>query len=230
MRKFILLSACLILGGCATETGENTLRVQGDVKGLKKGVLYLQQVVDSTLVTLDSVQMQGSGEFVLEASIEDPDLFYLYLSKADNNNVNDRIIFFAEPGEVRIDTRWNAFDSEAEITGSKTQQLYEEYRNAQSRFNVRQLELSQTISALDSTESVRLDSLQTASERLALRSYLYALNFALNNSDSYLAPFIAVNEVGDASPRYLDSIYRELPAEIAASKYGKLLAELAQKR
>ena len=229
IRKIFLLSAGLILGACATETKEKTLRVQGEVKGLKKGTLYLQQVVDSSLVTLDSLQMQGSGEFVLEAPIDDPDLFYLYLSKADNNSVNDRIIFFAEPGDVQIETRWNAFDSEAEIKGSETHELYEEYRKAQSRFNVRQLELSQAISALDSTETVQLDSLQRTSERIAMRSYLYALNFALNHSDTHLAPFIAVNEVSDANPKYLDSIYRELPPEIAASKYGKLLAELAQK-
>ena len=55
------------------------------------------------------------------------------------------------------------------------------------------------------------------------RSYAYALNFALNNKDSYVAPYIAVREVGDANVKYLDSISKMLTPEVAASKYGKEL-------
>ena len=75
----------------------------------------------------------------------------------------------------------------------------------------------------------KMDSLETVLNRVGLRSYLYSLNFALNNRDSQLAPFIACTEVADANPKYLDSIYNVLSPEVAASKYGKRLKEILKK-
>jgi hypothetical protein len=68
-----------------------------------------------------------------------------------------------------------------------------------------------------------MDSIQKASDKNMLRGYLYALNFALNNKDSYIAPYIALNEVADANVKYLDSIYNSLTPVVADSKYGKEL-------
>ena len=62
------------------------------------------------------------------------------------------------------------------------------------------------------------------------RSFLYALNYALNNKNSYVAPYIAVREVPNAGAGILDSIYHSLSPEVAASKYGQELAELLQNK
>ena len=218
----LLLTAC---GSGDTET----LIVEGSVAGLKKGTLFLQQVQDTVLATLDSVQLKGTGEFRMESPIDGPDVYFLYLDKADNNKNNDRLIFFAEPGTIRIDTRWNAFEGEARISGSALQEKFAEYRRVQSRYSIQQLELAQASGALQAeSDSVGLDSLSRLSDRLVLRSYLYALNFALNNSDSYLAPYVAISEVSDANPKYLDSIYRALTPEVAGSKYGRQLKALLE--
>ena len=227
MRKIIYaLSALCLLGSCQSDPSSELLLVSGEVKGLKKGMLYLQQVRDSSLVVLDSAKVEGSGTFELEAEITDPDMFYLYLDKADNNQINDRIPFFTGPGIIEIQTRWNAFESEAEITGSEAHEKYLEYQKVQTRFNVQQLELTQAAMQLEAADSVTLDSLQQLSERLDLRAYLYSLNFAMNNKDSYLAPYIAVTEVGNANTKVLDSIYSALTPEVAASKYGLQLKAL----
>jgi hypothetical protein len=47
----------------------------------------------------------------------------------------------------------------------------------------------------------------------------------LNNTDSYVAPYIAVKEVSDANLKYLDSINNSLSDDVANSKYGKELKE-----
>lgn len=214
-------------------SGDSTqaLIVEGKVQGLRKGMLYLQQVQDTSLVTLDSMAVGEEGEFHLQGKITDPDLFYLYLDKADNNAMNDRIVFFAGPGTVTINTRWNAFEAEAEIRGTELQEQYREYRRNQSRFHVQELEVARAMTALSlPADSAALDSLQKVSDRIALRSYLYALNFALNNKASYLAPFVAYTEVSDANPKYLDSIYKALDPSVAESKYGKKLKELLESR
>lgn len=201
--------------------------VEGNVKGLKKGVLYLQSIADSTLFNLDSVEIRGDGNFHLKTDVLQPDIFYLYLENDDNNTLDDRIVFFGEPGNVNITTQWDGFEAEAEIRGGKSHKKFEEFRNNMSRFNLRRLELAREIDALEIPgDSAIIDSLQSVFDRSLRRSYLYAINFALNNKDSYLSPYIAWAEVGDANPKLLDSVYRSLPPHIADSKYGKKLKEL----
>lgn len=230
MRKFgILLMAGMWLTSCSPDPAK-TMIVEGNVKGLKKGTLYLQKLPDTTLITLDSVTVDGNGEFRFTTPIESPEIFYLYLKKEDQNDINDRITFFGEPGTIHISTTWNGFDTQSKIEGLVTQEKFEEYSKVMSRFNLRQLELTQQIfEAAGRADSLTVDSLQQTSILNTKREYAYALNYALSHTDSYIAPYIAVKEVGDANVKYLDSIYNGLSPEVAESKYGKeLRAHLAE--
>ncbi|MBT8283889.1 MAG: DUF4369 domain-containing protein [Flavobacteriaceae bacterium] len=227
--SFLLITGLLIIS--CDNSDENRMEVSGTVKGLKKGTLYLQKVEDSVLATLDSLEMRGNGDFTFETTLESPEIYYLYLEKADNNDINDRITFFGEPGKIRITTIWNAFDSKAVIEGSETQKKLEDYQEIMSRFNAESL--GQMQAARDSTlfnDPVALDSLQKANERNLKRSYLYALNYAMSNSNSHIAPFIALSEVADANIKYLDSLYISLSPEVAQGKYGKALKSHLESR
>ncbi len=227
MKKLaIILVTLLLVISCGTDKEENLL-VTGKVKGLKKGTLYLQHVVDTTLITVDSLEIDGDGSFSLSAQVESPEIFYLYLNKKDNNDINDRITFFAEPGTITINTDWNTFDTTAKISGSPSHQKLEEYRKALSNINLRNMEImleaSQSEKPLDQAS---IDSLERISNRNTQKGYAYSINFALNNKDSYIAPYIASQEIPDANIKYLDSIYSVLTPEVANSKYGKELKEL----
>ena len=79
-------------------------------------------------------------------------------------------------------------------------------------------------------DTVQLDSLQKLSDKNLQKGYAFALNFALNNLDSPLAPYIAVNEVSDANIKYLDSIHNSITPEVASSKYGLRLTKLLEAR
>ena len=97
MKQFLYsLSILCLVVSCSSET-ENTMTVNGTIKGLKKGTLYLQHVEDTTLVTVDSLEIEGTGSFTFKTELESPEIFYLYLDKKDNNDINDRLLFFAEP-------------------------------------------------------------------------------------------------------------------------------------
>lgn len=213
----------LFIFSCSGDNS-NTMTVSGKVKGLKKGTLYLQSIPDSILVTLDSLEIEGDGNFFFKTELESPEIFYLYLDKKDNNDMNDRITFFGEPGNITINTSWNTFDKNAKIEGSETNKKLEEYKKTMSRFNKRNIEIMQgAINREIPIDSLQLDSIQKISDRNIRRGYAYALNFALNNKDSYIAPYIALTEVSDANIIYLDSIYNSLSPEVANSKYGKAL-------
>ena len=206
------------------------MTVSGQVKGLKKGILYLQYIPDSTLVVIDSLEVDGDGNFSFKTELESPEIFYLYLDKKDNNDINDRITFFGEPGNIVINTSWNTFDLNAKIEGSAAHKKLEEYQKTMSRFNKRNLELVRAATDVDlGLDSLQLDSIGKLSEKNALRGYLYAMNFALNNVDSYVAPYIALTDVADANKKYLDSIANSMTPEVADSKYGKALRNLLQK-
>lgn len=215
---------------CGSDT-DSGMQVTGTVKGLKKGTLYLQRLQDSSLVNIDSLEVQGSGDFSFETPLESPEIFYLYLNKKDNNTVNDRITFFGEPGKITINTEWNAFDTKAKVSGSDTHKKLEEYQKVMSRINSRNLEiLRASYDPEIQRDSMAMDSIEKLSDRNILRGYLYALNFALNNAGSYIAPYIALSEVSDANIKYLDSIYSSLSPEVAVSKYGEDLRELLKKK
>ncbi len=227
MKNFLFLFTILLLSvSCGDDSNENTMIVTGNVKGLKKGTLYLQHIPDSTLVTLDSLVVDGDGSFTFKTDIESPEIFYLYLNKKDNNDINDRITFFGEPGQININTSWNTFDTNAKVEGSETQKKLEEYRKVMSRFNSKNLEFMQFAANTENPlDSLQMDSIQRLSDKNVQRGYAFALNFALNNKDSHVAPYIAITEVADANIKYLDSIYSSLIPEVANAKYGVALRD-----
>jgi len=228
MKQFYTaLLSVLILASCKQSPTENTMVVSGQIKGLKKGTLYLQHIPDSTLVVIDSILIDGSGNFSFKTEIESPEVFYLYLDKKDNNDINDRITFFGEPGNISINTQWNSFDLDPAIKGSASHEKFIEYRGMMSKFNIQDISLLEQAFKANNTNNQQLfDSIQILSERNTLRSYLFALNFAMNNSDSYVAPYVAVTDVSNANVKFLDSIYKKLSPEVAISKYGKSLNEI----
>lgn len=227
MKKIIMVAMlAIIITSCGGGSTENTMTVAGNVKGLKKGTLYLQHIADTTLVTVDSLVVDGDGNFFFTTELESPELFYLYLDKKDNNSINDRITFFGEPGNITINTNWNTFDLNAKIKGSKSNDKLKEYLEVMSKFNTKDLEYARlSMDPKTLSDSIAFDSLQNLSDKNVKRGYLYAINFALNNADSYVAPYIAVKEVADANLKYLDSINNTLSVDVANSKYGRELKE-----
>lgn len=221
------LVTSVFLFSCGDRITENTMTVSGTIKGLKKGTLYLQNIPDSTLTTIDSLQINGDGSFSFQTEIESPEIFYLYLNKKDNNAINDRITFFGEPGLISIQTAWNTFDTNAKITGSKSNLKLVEFQKVMSKFNKKSLEILQTsIRSEFASDSLKIDSLQQQNTENTKRGYRYAINFAINNKDSYVSPYVATTEIPNANVVYLDSIYNSLSPNVADSKYGKKLEEL----
>lgn len=232
MKQFLYLCSLAILMVSCSNNTEQTVTVTGTVKGLKKGTLYLQHIPDSLLVTIDSLEIDGDGNFTFKTALESPELFYLFLNKKDNNDVNDRLSFFAEPGTVNISTNWDTFDTRAKISGSKTHEKLEEYRKVMSQNNLRGLTLAQLAANPNGELSQQeVDSLEQLYTRSIQRNYVFAINFALNNKDSYIAPYIAIKEIPEANIKYLDSIASVLPPNVRDSKYGKELSSfLAQNK
>src|SRR5690606_5141584 len=113
----------------------------GQVKGLKKGTVYLQKIQDSTVVTLDSMVVDGNSHFDFKTEIEEPEVFYLSVNRFNSINKDNSLHFFGEKGEINIQTSWDFFSAEVEVTGSKTHKKLEEYESMMEKFKEKNLEL-----------------------------------------------------------------------------------------
>ena len=201
--------------------------VSGNIDGLKKGTIYLQKQQDSIIVSIDSILLEGNSNFKIETEINEPDIYYLYLDKNDGDSLNDIITFFGNNGEINIQTSLKNFDSSYEISGSKNTKLLQEYLSIIRKFNLQNLDLLEIFyKAQIENNQAKIDSVNTQIENLIKRKYLYTLNFATNNSEFEISPYLAVSQIADANQEFLLKLYDTLPEKIKNSKYGKILQTL----
>ena len=227
MKKVLILFSILIIFSCEKDSSD--LIVTGNINGLKKGTLYLQKIQDTILLTLDSLEIVGELPFKLHSGLEEPEVLFLTLDK--NSNTNHRISFFANKGITTINTTLKRFAFDANIKGSLLQDKFEEYNTIISKFNNQRLDVIKSqFEAQKSKNDSLIDATNLKADNIIKRKYLYTVNFALNNIDSEVAPYVALAEIYDANLKYLDTIYNSLTEHIAKSKYGKLLHTHIKKR
>lgn len=227
MKRLAFLITLLIVSSCAKDKSNFTLK--GTIKDLKKGTVYLQKIEDSTLVSIDSLNIIGELPFELRTYLDAPEVLFLKLDK--NGEDSGLIPFFAAEGITEINTTLKNFFMDAKIKGSVQQQKLEEYKLVMDKFKDRNLDLiKNNLEARRSQDSLEMDSSLKEYNNLIIRKYLYTINFAINNKESEIAPYLAVSEIPDASLKFLDTINKVLPPEIKASKYGKELQHLIDER
>ncbi len=158
-------------------------------------------------------------------------MLYLFLDRGTSNTLDNRLSFFAEPGKINIDTDLDYFYAEAKITGSKNQELYDEYKKISSRFNEQQLDLTEEkFNAQIKNNNSFISRKPRKTNAILKRKYLYAINFAVNNKEYEVAPYIALSEISDAATKYLDTIQKSMSPRVAQSKYGKMLTTYLTER
>ena len=233
IRFSIYLFTLILIGRCESKPKNNidNMIVKGKIEGLRKGKLYIQKIEDTLLVNIDSTLIKGTPNFSFEIPIDTAEIFYLYLEKEDGDSLNDRILFFGEKGTIEINTLLKTFDSSAEIKGSKNQELLQEYLSFNKKFNEQNLELIEGFyKAQLKKNSKKSDSLQQKIDNLLRRRYLYTINFAAQNTDQNIAPYLALTEVYDANLSLLDTIAFKMTPEVRDSKYGIEFVNYLEKR
>ncbi|MFL0352295.1 DUF4369 domain-containing protein [Xanthomarina sp. GH4-25] len=221
MKKLALFFVLIVIVSCGKDPD---LIVKGHVKGLKKGTVYLEKEQDSSIIIVDSIFLNGPSEFELKSDLESPEAFYLRLDKKNSKENNTRIVFFADKGVTEINTTLKNFVQDAKINGSKQQKLYEDFLKVITRYDDKNLDLiKESFEAKKSNDSVRIEANNKALDNLVKSKYLYIVNFAVNNKNSEVAPYLALTEIYDAQIKWLDTINNSLTPPIKDSKYGKAL-------
>jgi hypothetical protein len=223
MKKIItLLAVSILIIACSSEK-EGNMIVQGQIKGLKKGTLYLQKVKDTVLISVDSVNVLGNEKFKLSDNVESPVIYYLML---DGKTKSNRILFFGEEGTITINDKVEQFGFNPEISGSINQQTLNQYNKVKSKFQYERLQfIKKDFEARKVHDQALILQLEKDYKQLSKKRVLYTTNFAITNSNLEVAPYIALTEMYDASLKMLDTVNNSLTAKVKASVYGKSFQE-----
>lgn len=227
--KFYLFSIVAILSitSCTKNESNTNLHITGNIEGLKKGTLYIQKIVDTTLVAIDTIEISGDSNFSTDLYIKSPEMYYLFLDRGVTNSIDNNLSFFAEPGTINIETNLEFFYTNSKITGSKNQEKYNEYRKVMAKYNEQNLILTeQKFIAFKNKNTKIYDSIQTLQDNISKRKYLYAANFAVTNGNLEVAPYVALSEIYDINLKFLDTIQKSMTPKVAKSMYGTKLKKL----
>lgn len=229
-KSIVTFFTLLLLASCNKEVSKTNLHLTGNIKGLKKGTLYIQRVVNSNLVAIDTINIDGVSNFETDIDLKSAEMLYLFLDRGVTNSLDNNILFFAESGTINIETSLDSYISSAKISGSKNQEKYEEYQQINSRFRNENLDLiEQKFIAIKNKNTKALDSLNARQDNNTRRKYLFATNFAINNKEYDVSPYIALSEIYDINVKYLDTIQKSMSPNVAKSLYGKKLTEYVAK-
>lgn len=214
----IVLLACI---GCSTDT--EVMNLSGSVKGLKKGMLLLQKFEDTVLVTVDSFLVDGNSNFSFSEKVTSPEIYYLSVRLKDGSLQDNQILFFAENGDLSINTNLENFGSAAVVSGSENDKILKEYVRVKDRYVVKNLELIQEMLELNDNQDTLALKLKREQSALISSKYLATINFAINHNNLEVAPYLMLSEAFNSNIKYLDTVYNALTPKIKDSKYGKEL-------
>jgi len=210
---------------------KENLVLSGSVNGLVKGTLYLEQLQDTVLAAVDSVVIDGDANFVMNLYIEEPEVYFLYVSIDASELFDQRLPIFLEPGEIQVNTKLNNFMTSAQIIGSKNHDVWKEYKRYMERFSNQNLELVRsTLEAQQQQNDSLAQALSKEQDAILRSKYFATVNFAKNNGDNAIAPYLMLSEIADVNTKYLDTVYKSLTPIVQSSLYGKQLAALIKER
>lgn len=229
--SIIVLLSIVVFASCSEKKSTNNFVLTGNIIGLKKGTLYIQRINDTVLVAIDTIKINGDSHFTSEFDIQSPEMLYLFLDRGVSNSVDNNISFFAEKGNMDIQTSLDFFTADVKITGSKNQELYDEYKKVVSRFVDQDLDLiEKRINALKNNKMEEAARIEEEQKGILKRKYLYTTNFAVNHGDYEVAPYVALAEIYDINLKYMDTIQKSMTPKVAKSLYGKKLNDFIAAR
>jgi hypothetical protein len=153
-------------------------------------------------------------------------MLYLFLDRGVSNSLDNNIPFFAEKGTMNIETSLDFFTADAKITGSKNQELYDEYKKVVSRYVDQDLTLiEKKFNAFKAKNSDEVNRIEEDQKSITKRKYLYTTNFAVNHGEYEVAPYVTLAEIYDINLKFLDTIQKSMSPKVAKSLYGKKLNE-----
>ena len=225
-KLFVFLIFSISIFACQNQMHTGNLLVEGTVKGLRLGTLKVKKMLNDSLITIDSIKVDGNEKFEFHTSIDEPQAMILELPEVKNG----QILFFAAPHDtIHIFTYVESFGINPNIKGGINQKLKNSFDKMIKQFNHKEMDLFKAkFEAVKEQLLSEADSLGKKLENLKRKRKLYTLNFIFTNKDRAIAPYIAMMEFYN-NKKALDTIYKTLPETIKKTIYAKEIKKIIDK-
>ena len=223
MKYFLVLF--FFVFSCSKIDDENQFSLSLEIEDLKKGVIYLEKISDSSIVVIDSVLFNGNNSIEFQGKIDEPEIMIISLT-FENEPDPKSFTFFVEKSNISLKTRLKDFGFKVDSKGSKNDSIYRQYLEINKKFNNEKLDLISN--SLVFQKSNNQDSISFYDSKLVnvnKRQFLHNANFAMRYSNYEIAPYIAITDLRESSA-ILDTIYKSLGNGIKNSKYALELKTL----
>lgn len=207
------------------------MSLTGEINGLKKGTIVLKKRIDSGWVAVDSVKIDGNSSFSFNEEVASPEIYVLGVTLYESKKNEILIPFFAEPSEININSNLKDLEIESTVTGSVNQVHLDGYSKLAQRYADKYVDLiEQSLLASKAGNDSIADALTVKQNRIMASKYLATVNYAIQYKDFEIAPYLMAYEINDVNPKYLDTVYNQLPKKIKDSKYGRDLESLIRSK
>jgi len=204
----------VILLSC-TAKNKNQYTLNGTVKGVDTGTVYLQKSEDGRLIKLDSTIIT-EGRFSFKGGITTPEMWSLAFRG------NDIIFpFFVENSEIELSVIADSIEKSS-VKGSAAQDIYKQYLDQANIIDEKMEEAYNTYKkAREKNDTVTMTKMDTVSDQLEKEMKRMIIDFAKANNKSAVAPYLIMKNSYQFELPELTEIALAFDTSLKASPYYK---------
>ena len=206
---------------------QENFELSGNINGLENGVIYLIELssIEKEII-LDSTTVDNKSSFLLKGYIKEPQILKIRLGQSNTNEIE----FFAEIGEMKLNTSNKRFQFDAQFSGSRHQENLDKFNSYLMKFEEEDIDLLETqIQESIKGNEKKIDSISILRENNDKRKILFVINYITNNNKEIISPYLALKYNQEIQLEYLTKIYKSYSKEISDSKYGIELNKIINK-
>ena len=206
---------------------QENFELSGNINGLENGVIYLIELssIEKEII-LDSTTVDNTSSFLLKGYIKEPQILKIRLGQSNTNEIE----FFAEIGEMKLNTSNKRFQFDAQFSGSRHQENLDKFNSYLMKFEEEDIDLLETqIQESIKGNEKKIDSISILRENNDKRKILFVINYITNNNKEIISPYLALKYNQEIQLEYLTKIYKSYNKEISESKYGVELNKIINK-
>ena len=220
MRKIIfslgLFSlALLFFAACNNpKQKENQFKINLNLKNLKQDVqVVMKKRNNGEWVSLDSIKLKdGQGTFT--GSVKSPQLYYLIIKQ-----FNAYIPVWVENSNIKVKADLKNLRNPI-ITGSKSQDQFNAYRDSTKRFQKQEralgMEYSQARMQKNKTKMQAVENQYNQVEALRMK---YLLSYVIKHNKSVISPYLVMSNSYMLNLNQLDSVSSRFDSTLNKNKY-----------
>jgi len=216
MKKILAALLCIYLfNSCSTQNDQ--FSIDGVVKGVDNGKVYLQQLVPSKWVNVDSTQLE-KGKFKFAGTINLPEMYQI---KLEEQKVT--LPVFVDASKIDVEIFPDSVDKSV-VKGSAAHDLYKKYLSVkepiEQKIDSNYEEWKKARENGDSLTMARTDSISNVLDN-DLKKVL--LEFASANASSTVSPYLIMRNSWQFELPELEKVVNKFNASIDSSQYTQSL-------